>query len=239
MSLASEPLPIDPDALRQFAADLQAELARKDIEITARDAEIHAKTLHIEKLKMQLAVLRRARFGRSSEKLDRDIEQLELLIGKLEEEVAEEEARAGVTDPAGLANPNDEKPTSRGARRRSRPRLPEHLPREIVTHEPVFTCPGCGGTVFSRVGQDERELLEYIPASFKVVKHVRPKLSCRACETFVQAPMPSLPIERGLPGPGLLPSAGFPSASPTEPLPASPTSPSRNSATTCRCTVRA
>jgi transposase len=204
MSLASEPLPIDPDALRQFAADLQAELARKDIEITARDAEIHAKTLHIEKLKMQLAVLRRARFGRSSEKLDRDIEQLELLIGELEEEAAEEEARAGVTDPAGLANPNDEKPTSRGARRRSRPRLPEHLPREIVTHEPACTCPGCGGTVFSRVGQDERELLEYIPASFKVVKHIRPKLSCRTCETFVQAPMPPLPIERGLPGPGLL-----------------------------------
>jgi transposase len=58
--------------------------------------------------------------------------------------------------------------------------------------------------VFSRIGQDERELLEYIPASFKVIQHVRPKLSCRACETIVQAPMPSLPIERGLPGPGLL-----------------------------------
>ena len=58
-----------------FAADLQAELARKDIEIAANAAEIHAKTLHIEKLKMQLAVLRRARFGRSSEKLNRDIEQ--------------------------------------------------------------------------------------------------------------------------------------------------------------------
>src|SRR5206468_6829485 len=54
------------------------------------------------------------------------------------------------------------------------------------------------------VGQDERELLEYIPASFKVIQHIRPKLSCRACETIVQAPMPSLPIERGLPGPGLL-----------------------------------
>ena len=47
-------------------------------------------------------------------------------------------------------------------------------------------------------------MLEYIPASFKVIEHIRPKLSCRACETIVQAPMPSLPIERGLPGPGLL-----------------------------------
>ena len=207
MSLAIQPLPEDPDALRRFAVDLQVELARKDIEITARDAEIYAKTLHIEKLKMQLAVLRRARFGRSSEKLDREIEQLELLIGDLEEEAAEEEARAGVADPAGLDDPEDETQASRPTRRRKRPRrakLPEHLPRETVTHEPACTCPGCGSTVFSRVGQDEREVLEYTPASFKVIQHIRPKLSCRACETIVQAPMPSLPIERGLPGPGLL-----------------------------------
>jgi transposase len=206
MSLAIQPLPEDPNALRRFASDLQAELARKDIEITARDAEIHAKTLHIEKLKMQLAVLRRARFGRSSEKLDRDIEQLELLIGELEEEAAEEEARAGGADPE-LDDLDDEKLPSQRTRSRKRPgrtKLPEHLPRETVTHEPVCTCPGCGGTIFSRIGQDERELLEYIPASFKVIQHVRPKLSCRACETIVQAPMPSLPIERGLPGPGLL-----------------------------------
>jgi transposase len=74
MSLASLPLPSDPAALRALAAGLQAELARKELEIAANAAEIHAKTLHIEKLKMQLAVLRRARFGRSSEKLDRDIE---------------------------------------------------------------------------------------------------------------------------------------------------------------------
>jgi transposase len=78
------------------------------------------------------------------------------------------------------------------------------LPRETVTHEPVCPCPGCGGRVFSRLGQDEREVLEYVPSSFKVIRHVRPKLSCRGCETIVQAPMPSLPIERGLPGPGLL-----------------------------------
>jgi transposase len=102
MSLASVPLPDDPTALRALAASLQAELARKDIEITARDAEIHAKTLHIEKLKMQLAVLRRARFGRSSEKLEHDIEQLELLIGDLEESVAESAARRGAGTAAQL-----------------------------------------------------------------------------------------------------------------------------------------
>src|SRR5580693_8311283 len=100
MSLATEPLPANPSVLRIFAADLQAELARKDIEIAANAAEIHAKTLHIEKLKMQLAVLRRARFGRSSEKLNRDIEQLELLIGALEQDAAAEDARTSTAEPA-------------------------------------------------------------------------------------------------------------------------------------------
>src|SRR4051795_9167649 len=71
-------------------------------------------------------------------------------------------------------------------------------------HEPACRCPGCGGTTFSRIGQDEREVLEYVPSSFKVIRHLRPKLSCRSCETIVQAPMPSLPIERGRPGPGLI-----------------------------------
>ena len=199
MSLASAPLPTDPDALRAFAAGLQAELARKDIEIAANAAEIHAKTLHIEKLKAQLAVLRRARFGRSSEKLDRDIEQLELLIGELEEEAAEGGARSDAADPT-------RQPQVRARERKQPVRrpLPPHLPRETVTHEPPCTCPGCGGTVFSQVGQDEREVLEYVPSSFKVIRHVRPKLSCRACETIVQEPVPALPIERGRPGPGLI-----------------------------------
>src|SRR5271166_2956075 len=136
MSLAHHPLPTDPQALHLFAADLQAELARKEIELAANAAEIHAKTLHIEKLKMQLAVLRRARFGRSSEKLDRDIEQLELLIGGLEEDVAAQDARASATDPAAQDDPGiPAKPSQR--RKPVRRPLPEHLPRETVIHEPA------------------------------------------------------------------------------------------------------
>jgi transposase len=198
MSLASAPLPTDLATLRAFAAGLQAELARKELEIAANAAEIHAKTLHIEKLKMQLAVLRRARFGRSSEKLERDIEQLELLIGELEADQGEAETQADA-DPT-RRDPAKARPRQPAVRRP----LPAHLPRETVTHAPPCTCPGCGGTVFSRIGQDEREVLEYVPSSFKVVRHIRPKLSCRGCETIVQRPMPSLPIERGLPGPGLV-----------------------------------
>jgi transposase len=209
MSLATRPLPDDAPALRALAAELQAELARKDIELAANAAEIHAKTLHIEKLKMQLAVLRRARFGRSSEKLDRDIEQLELMIGELEADVAAKDARENSPDPASNGNNNSgdkpaAKPPAKPRQQPVRQPLPAHLPRETITHEPACTCPGCGSTRFSRIGEDLREVLEYVPASFKVIRHVRPKLSCRACETIVQAPMPSLPIERGLPGPGLV-----------------------------------
>ena len=99
-----------PHRLRNLAVDLQAELARKDIEIAANAAEIHAKTLYIEKLKMQLAVLRRARFGRSSEKLDHAIEQLELLIGELETDAVPRRA-----EPSAIPTPGGTQATRRAA----------------------------------------------------------------------------------------------------------------------------
>lgn len=178
MSLATATLPTDPDALRDFAARLQAEL--------------YAKTLHIEKLKAELALLKRARYGRSSER----IEQLELLIGELEADEAEHEAK----EPA--AAPDNTRPT--GSTPRGRQSLPAHLPRERVEHAAACACPACGSTRLSRIGSDERELLEYVPSHFKVIVHVRPKMSCRQCEAITQPPLPSLPIERGRASPALL-----------------------------------
>ena len=120
--VAGQPgLPSDPDALRALVAVLQAQLAERDRAIAARDAEIHAKTLHIEKLKAQLAVLRRARFGRSSEKLDQAIEQLELLIGELEEGEAQTEARS--RRPVGSSSEQSPKPRP-GRRPTAAPRAP-------------------------------------------------------------------------------------------------------------------
>ncbi len=191
MSLATASLPTDFVGLQAFAARLQ-------VELQARDSELYAKTLHIEKLKMQLALLRRARFGRSSEKLDRDIEQLELLIGELEEGRSENSERMEDAKPS--SSPSPRKESSPPARRA----LPEHLPRERVEHEPNCVCPACGGTNLTVIGTDERELLEYVPSHFKVVVHSRPRISCRDCETITQPPLPSLPIERGTPGPALL-----------------------------------
>jgi transposase len=196
MPSATDSLPADPAALRTLAVALQEALATRDRELAARDAELHAKTLHIEKLRATLALMKRARFGRSSERLD----QLELLIGDLEEAAAEEQARETTAQPAG------DRPVSKAGapRPRGRQPLPAHLPRERVVHPPVSACPACGGTRLTRLGEDEREVLEYVPSHFKVVVHVRARMSCRTCETITQVPAPALPIERGRPGPGLL-----------------------------------
>ena len=94
-----------------------------------------------------------------------------------------------------------------GSKRRSRPArkpLPEDLPREVVTHLPPHNCcPDCGGAL-RQFGEDVSEQLERIPATFKVIRHVRPKFACAGCERVVEAPAPARPIERGLPGPALL-----------------------------------
>jgi len=189
MSLATESLPQDFAALQAFAVTLQRELA-------ARDEELYAKTLHIEKLKAQLAALRRRQFGRSSEKLDREIEQLELLLGDLEEGQAELIQRSHGVREAPKILPDRVKPVRKA--------LPEHLPRMQVEHKPACVCPSCGGTRLTYIDTDTREVLEYVPSHFRVVVHNRPKFSCRDCEKITQEPMPPLPIERGIPGPGLL-----------------------------------
>jgi transposase len=169
-----------------------ADLEGLQAEVAALQAELKVRELMIAKLRAQLAALKRARFGASSEKLDREIEQLELTLSEFEEGAGARAARAVPAAPEPRAKTTH------------RPPLPAHLPRETVRHDAPAACPSCGGAKASLIGEDARELLEYVPAHFKVVVHVRPKLSCRDCETIRQAPMPSLPIERGRPGPGLL-----------------------------------
>jgi hypothetical protein len=193
MSLATAKIPSDPAEFQAFAAALQSEYATLEVRTSVLQSELYAKSLHIEKLKAQLAILKRARYGRSSEKIEGEIEQMELLIGDLEEGEAESAGRSQAAQPS-----------ARVARReRSLPvrrPLPGHLPRETVEHEAACACPACGGKRLTKIGTDEREVLEYVPSHFKVIVHSRPKMSCRDCETITQEPMPSLPIERGIPG---------------------------------------
>jgi transposase len=177
-----------------------AALAERDAALAERDADLLSARLEIEKLKVQLAALRRERYGRSSERLAAEIGQLEMLIGDLEEDAAEREAAAA--EKQRRARGQSDKPRKPALRRP----LPEHLPRETVRHEPVLAC-RCGCTDPARLtclGEDVTEVLEKTPARLKVIRHVRPRYACRACEAMLQAPAPALPIEKGRPGPGLV-----------------------------------
>src|SRR6202042_443643 len=159
--------------------------------VVAQQERLLSRNSEIEHLKLIIAKLRRMMFGTRSEKIAREVEQLEL---KLEELETGEAARPPAAAPT----------SSTLRRKRKRRPLPEHLPRETHTHLPAEeACSACGGQL-SKLGEDVSEMLEYVPASFKVIRHVRPKLSCTKCDVIVEAPAPSRPIERGLAGPGLL-----------------------------------
>lgn len=176
----------DRDAALQAQS---AELAQRETVLHAGQQELVYLRTWIEKLKLEIARLRRMQFGRSSEQLSDRIEQLELMVEEFE-------ASAATPLPIMAKQPT---PVNKPVRKP----LPEHLPREAVMHAPDPTCPDCG-TALQRLGEDVSEMLEYVPARFKVIRHIRPKLSCAGCQRIVQVPAPIRPIDRGLPGPGLL-----------------------------------
>ena len=182
MSLATADLPTDPAELRAFALACQSELKVAEI-------AVQYKTLEIEKLKFQIAKLRRMQFGRSSERITRQIEQLELRLEELETGAAEDTVKAEAADPVAPI------------RERNQPKrkpLPDHLPRQEVVHQPAddgaCTCPDCGKGM-ARLGEDVTEVLDYVPGHFQVIRHVRPKYACTACDAITQAPAPAMPTD--------------------------------------------
>jgi len=165
--------------------------------ILAQHEQLLSREREIEHLTLLLAKLHRMQFGRKSEKLQRQIEQLELRLEELEANRSEKEPSP--PEPTSLL-PSTTPTAAKPARRA----LPDHLPRETRRHEPKETaCPQCQGEL-RKLGEDVAEVLEYVPASFRVIRHVRTKLSCAKCDCIVQAEAPSRPIERGMAGPGLL-----------------------------------
>ncbi|MDO8767469.1 MAG: IS66 family transposase [Burkholderiaceae bacterium] len=176
-------LPDNIDALKVLVLAGEALVAELRIQLLRR-------ALEIDHLKLQIAWLRRMQFGRKSEKLDGQIEQLEFKLEELQTEEAAAKAKA--PHPKVTRQPSIRKP------------LPAHLPRQTETHLPATeSCPECGGKL-AILGEDVSEQLEYVPASFRVIRHVRPKLACTCCDHIAQAPAPSRPIVRGFAGPGLL-----------------------------------
>ena len=169
-------LPDDPAALKDLIAVLAAELKNRDMKIAD--------------LQNRLAGLNRYRFGSMSESLD----QLQLRFENEEIAVAAGLKLEPRSEP-GSPEADKDKP-------RRRP-LPDHLQRREAVLSPGDDCAHCGGAL-KRVGEDVTEELEYRPGRFVVNRIVRPRMACAACERFTQAPLPSRPIERGRPGPGLL-----------------------------------
>jgi transposase len=179
--------------LAERAARLEAEARARNVE-----AEMSGARLEIERLRLLLARMRRERFGQSSERGAKLVEQLELQLAEVEESAAEEETAAAIAAPVmqPAARP-------RGAGKPARRPLPEHLPRERIVYPAPCACPKCGGPV-RKLGEDVTETLECEPRRWKVVEHVREKVSCRCCEAISQPPAPSHPIARGRAGPNLL-----------------------------------
>jgi transposase len=150
-------------------------------------ATVKSQALRIAMLEHQLAGHRRQRFGVSSETMD----QLELKLE--EEEIAAAAIAPTVSDDTVAAPKNKPK----------RKALPDSLPRNEEVLSPGDACGACGGKL-KRLGEDVTEELEYVPGRFVVNRFVRPRMACACCEAICQAPLPSRPIERGRPGPGLL-----------------------------------
>jgi transposase len=173
---ALKSLPEDPAELRAVSERLMV--------------EVQSQAYQIEKQKAELAGHRKARFGSKSESLD------QLAFDMAEDAEIEVAAEAQKNEPTRA----DSKPPKR---QHSRKPLPGHLERQNEVLSAGEECGDCGGSL-RKIGEDVTEELEYFPGRFVVRRIVRPRMACTCCEAFAQAPLPSRPIERGRPGPGLL-----------------------------------
>jgi transposase len=176
-------LPNDVEALKGI-------ILERNSKLEVAEALLLSQKLELEKLRFQIAYLKRMKYGRSSEQLDRELVQMQLSIEDLEASLAEKPLEVRPAPKEAPAKP-------------ARRPLPAELPREELLHENPRACPDCGGSL-RPLGEDVSEMLEYVPSHFKVIRHVRPKHTCASCQRIVQPVAPSRPIERGLAGPGLL-----------------------------------
>ncbi len=181
----------DPAILKAMIGALQAENA--NISATLR---VHAQL--VQALRLRIAKLQKLAFGKSSEKIEREIEQLELALEDLLVAVAEGDD-APIDE--GQNEPSPEAADAPALRRR--PRVSDATPRERRELDPGACCPDCGGDL-RVVGEDVSELLDMIAAQMKVIQITRIKKSCRRCERMVQEPAPSRPIPGSMAGPNLL-----------------------------------
>jgi transposase len=202
VSDGADQLPNDLAELKRLLQLERAEHARRIEQIKREAAERIVAMQQQHKAEID-SILRRF-YGPRSEKFD----PTELLLFGVN--VAEQVP----VDPAVVEAESGEKLTTRriNHHKHGRRKLPEHLPRIEVVHDLTDEqkkCPCCG-EMRACIGRETSEQLEYVPASLKVPKHVRHKYACKACDAAGHgaqieiATKAAQPIEKGLPGPGLL-----------------------------------
>jgi transposase len=204
MEAGLEALPDDVDVLRAALvaeraahAETRADAAQAKADAAQVRAERMSDQALIAHLKLAIEKLRRDLYGQRSERSQRLLDQLELQLEELEASATQDELAAEA-----LAKAANVAAFTR--RRPSRQPFPEHLPRERVVISAPTSCPCCGGSRLSKLGEDVTETLEVIPRQWKVIQHVREKFSCRDCEAIAQPPAPFHVNPRGWAGPSLL-----------------------------------
>lgn len=191
---------ISPDALPEDPVALKAIILAQRAEAERMVASVRAYEALIQALKIRIARLKKQKFGPSSEKIEREIGQLQLALEDLEVAMVAAEAEPASTESA----TTPAAPSQRAApRQHGKPRIAANTPRQRVVLDPGDRCPDCGGAL-RLVGEDVAEILDLVAAHLKVIETARLKKSCRRCETMVQTPAPTRPIPRGMAGPGLL-----------------------------------
>ena len=191
-------LPNDVEALKALVVSMTRRATDAEAELANARARASADQTLIAHLKLQIAKLNRERFGPHSERSRRLLDQLELQLEELEASASEDDLAAEIA----AVSTTNVAPFER--KRPARKPFPEHLPRERVVIPPPCSCPACGGTRLSKLGEDVTETLEVIPRQWKVIQTVREKFSCRDCEQITQPPAPFHVVPRGWAGPSFL-----------------------------------
>jgi len=205
MDTAVSPLPNDIEVLKalvheanRMADEAARRATRAEAELANAQAKASATDALIAHYKLQIAKLRREQYGPSAERSRRLLDQMELELEDLEADATEDGLAAVATASTATTVAAFER------KRPSRKPFPEHLPRELVVVPAPCTCPACGGSRLSKLGEDVTETLEVIPRSWKVIQTVREKFSCRDCEAITQPPAPFHVVPRGWAGPSFL-----------------------------------
>ena len=185
MEIDPKQLPEDPSALRQMVIGLLEEAAERE--------------RRLRQLQHWVEQLLRARYGPRRERVNEN--QLFLFAVALVSA-----GREVPPDPGSPGGPPQTQAAPAKCKGHGRRRLPKSLERRRVVYdleEAKRQCPECQGEL-KRIGEEVSERLEYVPASLVVIQEAGQKYACAKGCTVVTAEKPTAPIEKGLPGPGLL-----------------------------------